>query len=137
MNAQAAATVRVCPVCGHRSHPSETGNHNCVSTLRQSLSSKGVEVLELRTRLAALQIELDTLRDLAGHPDPREGIRRLEAERQRLEREVSQSYSRGLRFGRRLALRALRPLERWPLLWRGRLRRAEALIEQAEDRKAG
>lgn len=130
MNAQPAApqAPRVCPRCGHRSHPSETGNHNCVSVLRNNLH-------ELKSIMAAQQIELETIRDMVGTKDLRRGLQGLLRERDQLRDQLPQAYGRGVRFGQRLARVALRQLVRWPLRRREGLRHAEALLDQVEDRK--
>lgn len=137
MNAQPAApgAPRVCPRCGHRSHPSETGNHNCVSVLRNHLHEQKRQLLELRSVLAAQQIELESVRDMVGAKDLRVGLLGLLRERDALRLQVPEAYGRGLLFGQRLARVALRQLACWPLRRREGLRQAQALLDQVEDRK--
>jgi hypothetical protein len=90
---------------------------------------------ELKSILAAQQIELETIRDLVGTKDLRRGLQGLLRERDALRLQVPQAYGRGLLFGQRLARVALRQLVRWPLRRREGLRHAQALIDQVEDRK--
>lgn len=132
---EASLRPRVCPLCGHSSHPAESSRHNCVSVLRGHLHSQRSQILELRSMLAVRQIELDGLRDMVGTRELRIGLQALLLERDALREQVPQAYGRGVRFGQGLARVALRRLVGWPLRRRERLRQAQALIELAEDRK--
>jgi len=135
VNAQRVAP-RTCPVCGHQTHPNEPGQHNCTSVLRERLHQVEHQLQEMRARNMTMAIEIDMARDLTGAKDLKIGICQLLVEIDQGRSQVLAAYSRGLYFGHRLTLSALRPLRRWPPLWRSLQRRAQGLVEQAEDRKA-
>lgn len=132
--------VTVCPICEFPRHPLQPMGHDCAAELRSKLRAERAKLatadtlnLELRTRVASLQLELTRIHDVVGGPHPLLGARRLAERVGHAERMQDVLYRRGEQIGIRLLLAYLGDLEgRW-FVPRRHLRRISAAVKRIRD----
>lgn len=132
--------VTVCPICEFPRHPRQPMGHDCAVELRGKLREERAKLatadtlsLELRTRVASLQLELKRIHDVVGGPHPLQGARRLADRAEHAERMQDVLYRRGEQIGVRLLLAALMDLEgRW-FVPKRHLRRISAAVKRIRD----
>lgn len=132
--------VTVCPICEFPRHPLQPMGHDCAAELRSKVREARARLatadtlnLELRTRVATLQLELKRIHDVVGGPHPLHGAQQLADRAEHAERMQDVLYRRGEQIGIRLLLTALADLEgRW-FVPRLHLRQIIAAVKRIHD----